>query len=107
MGAFPRSEDLNEEQLAALDKAAYLIITARKEAAAMLARSGMDPPEQGWFGSPCHATLDFPPHPPCGCRDYTGDGGPCRTRILAADTGPDPLHPMVPCGHLPWQHLPT
>jgi hypothetical protein len=44
----------------------------------MLARSGVEPvPEHGWWGNPCGASLPPPPqHHHCGCRNYTGDGGP-------------------------------
>jgi len=105
-------KDLTDEQSAALDKAAFLIINARNEAAGILTRSAVppvpeEPPEQGWFGSPCTARLPFPPHPRCGCSNYKGDGGPCTNLIRVPITGPDPLHPLVPCGHRPWQHVQT
>ena len=108
MAVYSRPTDLTDEQSAALDKAAFLIISARNEAAEVLTRSRMEPvPEEGWFGSPCHATLPFPPHPPCGCRNYKGDGGPCTTMIRVPETGEGSLHPLVPCGHRPSQHIET
>ena len=92
-------EDLTGEQADALDKAAYLVISARNEAAEMMARAGVElPPETGWFGSPCGV-------PGCGCRDYTGDGCPCLTRVTS-DPGATP-HPFRSCGHRPHQHLRT
>jgi hypothetical protein len=76
---YPSREDLTGEQSEALEKAAFLIISARKEAAAMLARAGVPLPDDGFgFGSPCHAHMEG--HGDCPCSDYTGDGGPCLTR---------------------------
>ncbi|MFC8278141.1 DUF6422 family protein [Streptomyces sp. NPDC057271] len=99
---------LTDEQSEAWEKAAYVVINARREAAALLARSGMEPvPDQGWFGSPCMAKLPFPPYPPCGCNDYKGDGGPCTTRIRVPETGPGSIHRMVPCSHRPSEHVET
>jgi hypothetical protein len=100
MTKFP--EYLTDEQSEALEKAALLIINARKEAAAMLMRSGVElPPGNGWFGSPCGAY--FEGHIHCPCSDYTGDGGPCSTHI-----SPDPAIPLTQfCGHRPSQHLRT
>jgi hypothetical protein len=58
----PYPEDLTSEQSEALESAAFSVITARNEAAAMLARAGVEPPpEGGWLGSPCGATLEGPP----------------------------------------------
>lgn len=108
MSEQPHQDVLTGEQADAWEKAAYLVISARNEAAEVLARSGVEPvPEQGWFGNPCAAKLPFPPYPPCGCSDYRGDGGPCTTRIRVPETGPGSLHPLVPCGHRPSQHLET
>jgi|SRR5215510_11300822 len=108
MSESPYPEDLTVEQSEALERAAFLVISARNEASEMLARSGVElPPESGWFGSPCSATLPFPPHPRCGCSDYKGDGGPCMTLIRVPETGPGSLHPLAPCGHRPSQHLET
>ena len=110
MSKFPNSKDLNDEQSEALEKAALLILNARKEAAAILTGSGMEaPPDSGWFGSPCGVVLPPPPsHHFCGCRDYRGDGGPCRTQykdFTGPDFGEGP--PLRTCGHRPSQHLPT
>jgi Family of unknown function (DUF6422) len=105
-----RSKNLTEEQSKALEKAALLIINARKEAAAMLTRAGAESsPDTGWFGSPCGASLPPPPqHHRCGCRNYTGDGGPCETTYID-HTGPDlgTGSPRRTCGHLPSDHLET
>ena len=108
MADSPYRKDLTDEQSEALEKAAFLIIGAREEAGAMLTRSRVEPvPQEGFFGNPCSAKLPFPPHPRCGCSNYKGDGGPCRTLIRVPDTGPGSLHPMVPCGHKPSQHIET
>ncbi|MCG6494134.1 DUF6422 family protein [Kitasatospora sp. A2-31] len=108
MPDIPHQNVLNAEQAQAWEEAAYLIITARKEAAAILARSKVEPvPEEGWFGNPCTAKLPFPPYPPCGCHDYRGDGGPCTTPIRVPDTGEGSLHPLVPCSHARSQHIET
>jgi Family of unknown function (DUF6422) len=103
-------EDLTGEQSEALERAAFLVISARNDAAAMLARARVElPPESGWFGSPCGAMLDPPPpHHRCSCRNYTGDGGPCLTRytdFTGPDLGSGP--PTRGCGHRPSQHLET
>lgn len=83
MSKYPSPEDLTGEQSEALEKASFLIISARKEAAAMLARAGVPLPDDG-FGSPCHAHIEG--HGDCPCRDYTGDGGTCLSRTTL-DTG--------------------
>lgn len=111
MSTVPSSEEpLTREQSDAYEKAAYKIISARNEAAAMLARSGLKPPPDfGWWGNPCGASLPPPPHPHhCGCRNYTGDGGPCSSTYLD-HTGPDfgSGSPRRTCGHTATQHVPT
>lgn len=58
---YPFPENLSGEQSEVLEKAAFLIISARKEATAMLARAGVDLPEDGFgFGTPCHAQRGCP-----------------------------------------------
>ncbi len=110
MSSSYRSKNFTNEQLKALDEAALLIINARKEAAAMLTRSGIEaPPDSGPWGSPCGETLPPPPaHHRCGCRNYTGDGGPCETTFID-HTGPDlgTGSPRRTCGHMPSDHLET
>ena len=111
MSSLPSSEEpLTREQSEAYEEAAYEIIKARNEATARLARLGLEPvPEFGWFGNPCGASLPPPPHPhPCGCRNYTGNGGPCSSRYIDL-TGPDfgTGPPTRTCGHRPSQHVPT
>jgi hypothetical protein len=110
MSEFPYPRDLTDEQSETLEKAVFLVINARNEAAAMLMRSGVEPPpEGGWFGTPCGAMLPPPPqHHRCGCRNYTGDGGPCLTTFTDF-TGPDigSGPPRRTCGHRPSQHLET
>ena len=98
MSKSPCPEDLTGEQSEALERAALLVISARNDAAAMLARAGVElPPESGWFGSPCGVRG-------CPCRNYTGDGCPCLTRTTL-DPGASP--PLYACGHRPSQHLET
>jgi hypothetical protein len=110
VSAFPDPEDLTDEQSETLEKAAFLVINGRNEAAAMLMRSGVEPvPDQGWFGSPCGAMLPPPPeHHFCGCGNYQGDGGPCLTRYRDF-TGPDigAGSPIRTCGHRPSEHFVT
>jgi hypothetical protein len=99
MSKTPSPKELTGEQSEALERAAVLVITARNEAAAMLARAGMEsPPEMGWFGSPCGVRG-------CPCRNYTGDGCPCLTGTTL-DPGATP-HPIRACGHRASQHLGT
>lgn len=101
MSKYPSPENLTREQSEALEKAALLIISARKEAAAMLARAGV--PDDGFgFGSPCFAHIEG--HGECPCSDYTGDGGTCLTRITV-DPGASP--PLRSCGHPPSKHFST
>jgi hypothetical protein len=108
----PYRENLTDDQLETLEKAAFLVINARNEAAAILRRSGVEPeqvPDFGWFGSPCGVILPPPPqNHPCGCSNYTGDGGLCLTSYVDF-TGPDfgTGPPRRTCEHLPSQHLPT
>src|ERR1700754_4529244 len=82
-------EDLTSEQSEVLEKAVFLIISARKEAAAMLRRAGVELPDDGFgFGNPCHAHIEG--HGDCGCNDYDGDGGPCLTRVTVDVASPPP-----------------
>ncbi len=110
MSPFPYPENLTDEQSETLEKAAFLIIKARNDAAAMLMRSEVEPvPEHGWFGNPCGALLPPPPQNHfCGCRNYKGDGGPCLTTFTDF-TGPDfgTGSPVRTCEHPPSQHLAT
>lgn len=102
MSKYPSSEGLTREQSEVLEKAAFLIISARKEAAAMLARAGVPLPDDGFgFGSPCNAHIEG--HGNCGCNDYTGDGGTCLTRVTVDPASP----PLRSCGHPPSKHLST
>jgi hypothetical protein len=101
MERFPSPADLTREQSEALEKAAFLVISARKEAAAVLARAGV--PDDGFgFGTPCHAHIEG--FGGCPCSDYKGDGGPCLTRVTV-DAGASP--PFRSCGHPPSKHFPT
>ena len=95
-------ENLTREQSEVLEKAAFLIISARAEAAAMLARAEV--PDDGFgFGSPCHAHIEG--FGDCPCTKYTGDGGPCLTRTTL-DVGATPT-PHRSCGHPPSKHFST
>ena len=85
---YPFPENLSGEQSEVLEKAAFLIISARKEATGMLARAGVDLPEDG-FGTPCHAHIEGVPGD-CPCSRYTGDGGTCLTRITVDPALPRP-----------------
>jgi Family of unknown function (DUF6422) len=100
MSKFPSPEDLTREQSEVLEKAAFLIISARNKAAAMLERAGVHLPS-GPFGSPCHARIDG--HVDCPCNKYTGDGGPCLTLVTIDPAFP----PFRSCGHPPTKHLDT
>jgi hypothetical protein len=110
MSVFPSSEDLTDDQSSSLERAAFMVIKARSEATAILLQSGLRPvPEHGWFGNPCGAMLPPPPvHHFCGCKNYTGDGGPCLTTYIDF-TGPDfgSGPPRRTCGHRPSQHVET
>lgn len=92
---------LSKEQSEAVERAAYLIIKARQEAAEILQRAGIELPEDGGFGTPCSGHFDA--GLPCGCNKYTGEGEPCRTRVTT-DSG---FPPTRGCGHKPSEHLPT
>lgn len=88
---------LSDEQRAILDRAAYMVILKKREAKAMVEQAGIEePPEPGWFGSPCGV-------PGCGCRNYKGDGCPCLNRTTS-DPGATPI-PHSVCGHRSSQHL--
>lgn len=95
-------ESLTAEQSEVLEKAAYLIISARKEASEMVARAGIKSPrDSGWWGNRCMAMADV--GRPCGCNNYTGDGGTCLTL-----TTTDPKFPPYrTCGHSATDHVPT
>jgi len=97
-------ENLTDEQSAAVEKAAFELIKARKKAAEILAQAGIDDDrfDSGWFGSPCMAQADV--GIPCPCNEYKGDGGPCMTNIT---TDPPVYPPGRSCGHPPSAHLPT
>jgi hypothetical protein len=95
----PPSKDLTTDQSEILQKAAFLIISARKEAASMLARAGIELPDG--FRNPCNAHIEG--HGNCGCDDYRGEGGPCLTRVTVDIASP----PVRSCGHLPMDHLST
>ena len=102
MSTFPSPENLTYEQSEALEKAAFLIISARQEAAAMLMQAGVPLPDDGFgFGNPCFAHIEG--HGNCPCRDYKGEGEPCRTLVTV-----DPKFPPTrSCGHPPSAHMPT
>lgn len=105
MCAFPRSEELSDEQSKALEDAAFLVIKARNKSSAMLRRHGIEsPPDFGWFGNRCQAREDGRD---CACSNYTGDGGPCTTRVLNPITGEGSTRPFSLCGHLPSKHIPS
>jgi hypothetical protein len=102
MPKYSPPENLTREQSEVLEKAAFLIINARNEAAAMLAQAGV--PDDGFgFGTPCHAHIDG--FGDCPCTKYRGDGEPCLTRITV-DPGATPI-PHRSCGHPPSKHLST
>jgi len=101
MSKYPSPKDLTHEQSEVVEKVAFLMISARKEAAAMLVRAGI--PDDGFgFGNPCFAHIEG--HGDCPCHDYTGDGGTCLTRITV-----DPIAspPHSSCGHPASKHFPT
>jgi hypothetical protein len=98
---YPSPENLTRKQAEVLEKAAFLIISARKEARVMLAREGV-PDDGGGFGSPC--TVNIPATGPCGCNDYTGNGGPCQTRTTQ---DPGSSSPHRSCGHPASKHVDT
>ena len=101
-------EDLTDEQASIFEAAALLIVNARNEAGATLARAGLELPDDGWFGTPCGVRLPPPPQNHfCGCRSYRGDGGLCLSQYRD-DTGADlgSGSPIRTCEHLPSEHLP-
>lgn len=87
------SKTLTDEQSEVLEKAALLVINARREARAMLANSRVPPDDPWGFGNKCKI---------CGCTDYTGDGPRCETRVTSPGSSI-----TRPCGHKPSQHLMT
>jgi len=103
MAKYSPPENLTREQSEVLEKAASLILSAREEAAAMLARAGI--PDDGFgFGTPCHAHIDG--FGDCPCTRYKGvDGSPCMTGITL-DPGTTPI-PHRSCGHPPTKHFST
>ena len=102
MAKYSSPEDLTPEQSEVFEKAGLLIVNARNEAAAMMARAGL--PEDGFgFGTPCNAHIEG--FGDCPCTRYKGNGGPCLTRITV-DSGATPI-PRRSCGHPPSKHLST
>ncbi|WP_222844260.1 DUF6422 family protein [Aldersonia kunmingensis] len=97
-------EELTAEQQAALEEAAFLVVSARREAAELIARSGVPRPDDGsGFGTPCNAHIEG--FGRCPCNRYKGDGEPCRTKVTL-----DPIATPVPvssCGHPPSKHVST
>ena len=75
------------------EKAAFLIISARKEAAAVLARAGVPFPDDE-FGNPCHAHIEA--FGTCPCTNYMGDGGTCLNRITLDPGASAPLPELRP-----------
>jgi hypothetical protein len=98
----PCPKNLTHEQSEALEKAAFLIISAQKEAKekakAMLKRAGIP---DDWFGSPCTAHIEG--FGRCPCSDYKGDGGTCE-QLVSIDPA---LPPGDLCGHKASKHLST
>jgi hypothetical protein len=101
------SDSLSAEQSAKFEEAAYLVIKARQQAAAMLEEAGvkldLDPSP---FASKCGARLaPPPPHRFCGCDGYKGDGGPCINLFRDPNApGFDEGVPLRQCGHRPSDH---
>jgi hypothetical protein len=75
-----------------------LIVTARKEAAAILARAAVGLPDDELDGG-CMGRIEG--FGPCPGTHYTGDGEPCRTRI---SIDPAVLPPFRGCGHPKSKH---
>ena len=96
----PSPENLTREQSEAVEKAAFLIISAQRESAAMLKRAGI--PEH-FFKSKCTAHIEAFGQCPCG--DYKGDGGPCENHVTI-DHEAVPI-PRDRCNHRASQHLPS
>lgn len=69
MSTFPLPEKLTDEQSETLDKAALLVISARKDAAAMLRRAGLGD-DDDFFGSRCRKCFS--------CPEYDGEGRFCE-----------------------------
>jgi hypothetical protein len=97
-------DELTEEQGEVLNNAALHVSKARKEAAEMLRRSGIEPRESGLLG-PCTMWVLTPlPRHTCGCDVYVGvDGGPCRTRFEGPDLGSGPI--TITCQHPEDAHI--
>ena len=93
-----------DPKLEILNAAAMHIIDARKEAATMLRRAGVELPDTGGFTSAC--TRITAPGVRCGCDEYTGDGGECRTRFAdhsEGDFGTETA--LVECNHPALEHF--
>ncbi|MFE1437368.1 DUF6422 family protein [Streptomyces sp. NPDC058739] len=70
MSVLPDTKDLTDEQSATLEKAALLIINARREAGEMLRRAEIQRFDDDFFGSRCRK---------CGnCREFVGNDDVCR-----------------------------
>ena len=104
MPTYSNSDDLTVEQAEALNQAALYIVNARKEAAEMLRRVGIEPPLPG-APAQCGAVLTSPPPPrACSCNQYLGvEGGPCRTRFTGPDLGEGPI--LITCQHPEDAHI--
>jgi hypothetical protein len=101
MPKYSPPENLTGQQSEALEKAAFLIISARKEAAAVLARAGVPFPDDE-FGTSCHAHIEA--FGTCPYTNYMGDGGTCLNRITL---DPGASAPFRSCGHPASKHSST
>jgi Family of unknown function (DUF6422) len=107
------SDKLNDDQRAALDRAAYVMIKARDEAESILRENGIEPPDNP-FASPCQGTFSqhdhssAPPHgdKECACPRYQGNGGACINTFLDPNgPGFGEGTPRRKCGHPPSLHF--
>ena len=113
---FRFKKELDENQEAAVERAAYVLIRAQEDAAEILRQHGIALPDNpdNPFASPCqgsfnpHDGFTSPPSGPvaCACPRYRGDGGPCINTFISVD-GPGGAGgpPRRKCGHPPSAHF--
>ncbi|MBT2545810.1 hypothetical protein J7E99_35355 [Streptomyces sp. ISL-44] len=69
MAISPSLDKLTDDQTEALDDASLLVISARRDAAAVLRRAGLEwDDDDDFFGSRCRK---------CPCREFDGNGRVC------------------------------
>jgi len=102
MPKYPFPENLTREQSDAVERAAVLILKARKEAREMLAAAGIRPDDWGeGVSTQCHAVEDGVD---CPCQNFDNGGVAGGTCLTVFSTDPNVSPPHRSCGHPASKH---